>query len=402
MPKLFYISIARFPTEKAHGLQIVQNCEAFAHIGYDVELWVSNRRNTPEMKTIQDPYKHYGVDANFLIRRVPCIDLYPFAKNLSFEKIAFYLQVLSFCISLIFMLSKNRADIYYTRDEFVLLSLSLIIPREKLVFEAHQFRVSKQGAWLQRLITKRAHSIIAVSPKLKEDFIAKRQAEARQILVAHDGIRAARFENLKSQVDARKAIAWPEEAFIVGYMGRLHTMGMDKGVGSLVQALAQINGASIALVGGPDDIADKLCEDWLSHGADKERFLYAGTVPPDKIPIYLSAFDVCAMPFPWNPHYAYYMSPLKLFEYMASGRVVLATDLPSISEIVQHEYNAFIVPPDNISALEQAIQTLKENPALRAELGKKARETVMNHYTWTQRAQAIRNHIERDIIAGKE
>ena len=72
MPKLHYISLMRLPTEKAHGLQIMQNCEAFAAAGNDVTLWVSRRWNTAEMRQISDPYAYYGVERNFKIRRVLC------------------------------------------------------------------------------------------------------------------------------------------------------------------------------------------------------------------------------------------------------------------------------------------------------------------------------------------
>ena len=70
-PKLHYISLMRLPTEKAHGLQIMQNCEAFAAAGNDVTLWVSRRWNTVEMRQISDPYAYYGVERNFKIRPVP-------------------------------------------------------------------------------------------------------------------------------------------------------------------------------------------------------------------------------------------------------------------------------------------------------------------------------------------
>jgi glycosyltransferase involved in cell wall biosynthesis len=402
MPKLLYISVVRFPTEKAHGLQIAQNCEAFADAGYEVQLWVSDRHNISAMNAIQDPFQHYGVEANFTIARIPAIDLYPFIGSYPvLERIAFYVHVLTFCLVLILRLIKSKADVYYTRDEFVLLALSLVLPKEKLAFEVHQFRSSKQGAWLQKIIAKRAANIIAITPKLREDFITQHQAHPEQILVAHDGIRTARFENLPDQTEARRKIGWPQAAFIVGYMGRLHTMGMDKGVGLLVQALAPITEVSIALVGGPDNLAEELRQDWQKLEAAVGRFLYAGSVPPDDIPTYLAAFDVCAMPFPWNPHYAYYMSPLKLFEYMASGRAILATDLPSISDILKHEVNALIVQPGDSDILAEAVQKLKNDPMLCIELGKKARETVMAQYTWTHRAQAIRKHIERDIMPAK-
>lgn len=402
MPKLFYISIVRFPTEKAHGLQIAQNCEAFANTGYDVEFWVSKRSNTPEMKAIHDPFKHYGVDSNFQIRRVPCIDLFPIAMSLFAERIAFYIQVLTFCVSLFFILIFNRADIYYTRDEFVLLIMSLFLPKEKLVFEAHQFRESKQGTWLQARIANNSQSIITITAKLRDDFIAYHNTNIEKILVAHDGIRLERFENLPSQHDARQKINWSENAFIVGFVGRLQMLNnLDKGVGTLVEAIAQLDDVYLALVGGPEEGAEKLRQKWLGLGLPDCHFLYAGQVTPDEVPLYLSAFDVCAMPHPHNAQFAYYTSPLKLFEYMASGRAIVASDLPSWSDVVQDEQNALLVPPSDIDALAKAIQRLKEDSNLGEKLAQEARKTVFTQYTWTHRAQAIRNHIERDIIQSK-
>jgi glycosyltransferase involved in cell wall biosynthesis len=398
---LFYISLARFPTEKAHGLQIAQNCEALANNGYEVQLWVSTRHNTPAMKAIPDPFKHYGVDTNFTIERVSSIDLYPFMNgNLFLERIAFYVHVLTFCLVLLLRLTKNNADVYYTRDEFVLLVLSLLVPKEKLAFEAHQFRLSKHGAWLQSLVTKRSHSLIAITAKLRDDFISKRQAKPEQIILAHDGIRAARFENMPSQIEARQQIGWSEDAFIVGFVGRLQMLSnLDKGVGTLIEALAQVEHSYIGLVGGPEDAAEELRQKWLNLGLPAEHFLYVGQVTPDNVPIYLSAFDICAMPHPNNPQFAYYTSPLKLFEYMASERPVIASDLPSWADVIQHDYNALLVPPSNVEALAEAIQRLKDNVTLRERLGKQGRKTVVQHYTWTRRAQTIRNHIERDIMA---
>src|SRR5215207_5729708 len=97
MTNLLYLSLARFPTEKAHGLQIMQNCEAFADEGYTVELWVSRRLNTPEMQAIPDPYAHYGVEQKFKIARVACLDVYGLTfGNLFLEKIAFVIFVISY------------------------------------------------------------------------------------------------------------------------------------------------------------------------------------------------------------------------------------------------------------------------------------------------------------------
>ena len=397
MSELHYISFVRFPTEKAHGLQIAQNCEALADSGYTVTLWASTRRNIPEMEAIDDIHAHYGVKANFAIRRIPSIDIYHFANgNPRLEYLAFWVHTISYCFMLILNVLINKADIYYSRDRYPLIALSLIVPRKKIAFEVHQFAPTHKGAKAQQSLVRRVGHIVAITPGLRDDFIDKHKASPEQVLLAHDGIREARFKELPEQSSARQQIGWDESAFIVGYMGRLHTMGMDKGVGLLVDALARIDAVTLALVGGPDEMATQLEQQWLKQGGNRRAFYNAGTVKPDEIPLYLATFDICAMPFPRTEHYAYYMSPLKLFEYMASGKAILATDLPSVTDVLTHGETAYIVEPGNKDALCEAIITLKNDKELREKLGRNARKIVLEKYTWEARAKHIKMHLERN------
>lgn len=394
MPRLLYVSLMRLPTEKAHGLQIMQNCEAFADAGYDVTLWVARRINTPEMRKIRDIYAYYGVKRNFRIVRIPIIDLMPLAGgNLKLERIAFYIQIITYMIMLLLRGIFTRADVYYSRDETLLFALSLIKSRAKLAYEAHLFFASPRSVWLQKQVVQRCGSTIAITPKLCEDLIQQRGADPARVLVAHDGIRATRFRFMPEQRVARQKIGWNENAFIVGFVGRLHMLNMDKGVGTLIEALAQLKNVSLGLVGGPNDMADELKKRWLACGLPIENFLFAGHVSPEDVPLYLSAFDVCAMPHPFNPQFAYYTSPLKLFEYMAAQRAIVASDLPGWADVVQHEVHALLVPPGDVNALAAAIQCLKEDANLRKNLADAAYQRVMAHYTWSARATMIRDFV---------
>src|SRR5262245_60594539 len=138
MPKLLYLSLVRIPTEKAHGLQIIQNCEAFADAGYDVTLWVPRRVNTPDMRQVQDVYRYYGVKRNFTLRYLPTLDLMALAGgNLRLERIAFYIYVLTYILAVLVRLLFTSADIYYSRDETLLLALSFVKARRRLAYEVH-------------------------------------------------------------------------------------------------------------------------------------------------------------------------------------------------------------------------------------------------------------------------
>jgi glycosyltransferase involved in cell wall biosynthesis len=388
--KLIYVANIRLPTEKAHGLQIMQNCEAFADNGAQVSLWTANRANTPEMRAVKDVWEYYGVQRSFKVRRLPCIDLLPLVPERTDRtaRLIFYLQLATFTLSALLLALFTRADVYYSRDPLVIIALSFIKPRRKLAYEAHTLRPSEDGQRLQRQAVTRAGTVIAITSKLREELV-KLGADPARSMVAHDGIQKARFARMPSQADARRELGWPEDALIVGYVGRLHTLTMDKGVGALVKALGQVDGAALAVVGGPDDMAAVLREQWLEAGLDAAAFLYAGHVPPGRVPLYLSAFDICAMPHPWTEQFAYYTSPIKLFEYMASGRPIVASDLPGFAEVVTDGESALLVKPGDIDGLAGAINLLAETPVLRERLAYKAKALVLSGYTWEARARHI-------------
>ncbi len=124
--KLLYIANIRIPTEKAHGLQIVQNCEAFADAGAEVTLWVARRVNIPELRGIHDVWTHYGVKQNFALRRIPCLDLLPLVpgRNDLLARLIFYMQQGTFVLMAVLRAMFTPTDIYYSRDGIVILALS--------------------------------------------------------------------------------------------------------------------------------------------------------------------------------------------------------------------------------------------------------------------------------------
>ena len=382
----------------AHGLQIMQNCEAFAAHGVDVTLWLPRRAPIPGAEAEGDPWDYYEVERNFAIRWLPTLDLtrYVHGRQGLLARLIFYLGLGTFALSVVIAALFTRADIYYSRDPAVLFILSWIKPRKKLVYEAHRLNQPGMGERLQRAVLRRVGVTVAINPPLR-DRLAKRQAGGRhesRLMVAHDGIRRARFETILDQDAARQKAGWPEDRFIVGYVGRLQTLGMAKGVDSVIDALAKLpQAAALGLVGGPDDIAASYRDYWRQQGLSDADFLYAGHVPAGEVPLWLSAFDICVMPFPWTEHYAYYMSPIKLFEYLASGRALIVTDLPSIADVVQDGENAVVIPPSDPDALAAAIEKLRNDSALRERLAANARDWVMAHYTWEARTAAILNFI---------
>ena len=142
----------------------------------------------------------------------------------------------------------------------------------------------------------------------------------------------------------------------------------------------------LCFVGGPQ----KRIEEYQEFSKKLEilkKIKFLGQIRYNLIPQVLKSFDVLVLPYPWTNHYAFYMSPLKLFEYMTSKNPIVASDLPSIREIL-NERNAILVEPDNPQALAEGIKKAIENQAMAQEIASRAFQDVQE-YTWEKRAKKI-------------
>jgi glycosyltransferase involved in cell wall biosynthesis len=390
MPELIYLANNRLPTEKAHGLQIAQMCEAFAETGYTVTLVTPRRINTPDM--CAPLWDHYGIERNFAFRRLPCLDLFRLLPPSRVPHAAFLIQTFTYLLALGLWLLPRRPDVFYTRDLFIGLLIALTRPRSTLAYEVHQLHRSRLGRRLQAFVVRRAY-VIPVTGHLAGRVQA---LGARRVWVEHDGWRAARFEDVPSRDAARAEIGIPTGAFVVGYVGRLHTMQMSKGLDTLIDAIAQATGDGAAvdllLVGGPEAGILVLREQWTARGLPPERLHAVGQVPPEAVPRYLAAMDVGALPLPWTEHFAYFASAIKLFEYMATGCTILASDLPSTAEVVRDGESALLVPPGDVGAFAAAIQRLWADRELVRRLGAQAHIDAQR-YTWRARAERIKGFL---------
>lgn len=410
--KVIYAANARIPSEKAHAYQIVQMCEAFADQGTEVILLYASRRNPPPFAT-DDIWTHYAVEHNFRAERLPCIDLYPLAARLPgsrwWERLAAALQVTTYNLSLVIRLFPERDANLYSRDPFSLFVISLLWPRraQRTLYEAHTFPTSRAGLWLRRQLAARISGFVVITEHLRQRY-ADMPGSPHRIVVAHDGIRLARFQINGSREHWRRRIGWPEAAFIVGYMGRFYggLEQMDRGLDTLLNAVTGVaqevdRPVRLALVGGPSERVDGMREVVQSRELPDDFILYPGQVPPADVPGYLRAFDVCAIPSPWTEFYAYYTSPMKLFEYMASGSPLVASDLPTTAEIVCDGENGLLVPPGDVSALQNALRRLYNDPELARGLADRAAQDVL-HYTWDVRARRILDFIHHSQAGESE
>lgn len=381
MTKIIYITNNRIPTEKAHGFQVMKMCEAFSKLGIQVELFIPKRLNA-----IKDsPFDYYNIREIFDIKKVPVIDLIPLSKFLG--SFANFIESLTFAIFAISKLPKDGNYIVYSRDQFILWFLSFT--NKKFVYEVHSFPGKPK---FYKRIWRKAHKIITITHGIK-NLIIKRGIPEDKIIVASDAVDLEVFDAISANKDElRDELNLPKDNFIVGYVGKFKTLEMEKGIAVMLEALPMVDkDVKMIFVGGEELEIN-------SYKALSNRFnvysqaLFFGYQPHIKAIKYMKAADALVIPFPNKPHYAFYASPLKLFEYMAAGRPIISSDLPALREIL-NEKNALFFKPDDSADLARSIKMLKSSQMLGYHISQQALADV-KEYTWDKRAQRILEFIK--------
>ena len=368
--KLTYISNSRMPTGHAHGLQIMYMCEEFAKQGAEVELVVPAKKNFHEV----DPFTYYRVERLFHITRIRVPDL---ASRIALApSITFLLDLVFYALALYFQpISKER--VIYTRD-YVLL---FFLPRSvKIFLEVHDVPRTR---WIFTWAASRAVGFVAITGGVK-DALIKRGVRPEKIIVAPDGVHLQDFENPESRGAARRRLGLPLDRKIAMYIGRIDGW---KGTETFFEAAALMRDVLTVVIGA---IPGKLDE--LQREYPYIRFF--AMRPYKELPNNQAAADVLVLPASGRHAIsARYTSPLKLFSYMTSGIPILASDVPSLREVID-EKSAFWFKPDDAEDLARAIEYAIEHSGEGAEKARVAKELV-KRYTWEERGKCILSFIRK-------
>ncbi len=370
--KLIYLANARIPTEKAHGVHIVQMCEAFADCGAQVELVVPRRRNPIK----SDAFQYYGVRNNFRITKIPCLDLLAHDRVFPF---AFLLQTATFLLAAKIYLFFRKYDLLYTREQLVGLAF------RNFVLELHFLPKTVKAA--HNKIYGRAKKIVILTSGIK-DLLIGYGVPLGKIIVEPDGVNLEKFGIEISKDEARKKIGLPLDKKIALYWGSFFRYEY-KGVRVLLEATRYFNNEFLFVLVGGSDQEIKLA----GSEYDTSNIKLLGHQQYYLAPIYMKAADVLLLPNKSGDiESEQYTSPLKMFEYMASGRVIVATKLPSLREILD-ENCAILVESNSAESLAAGIKETFADPQKSEKLARRAKEIVANH-SWQKRASRILNFIE--------
>ena len=372
--KILYIANIRLPTEKAHGIQIMKMCEAFAHLGHTVELVVPDRR-TP---ITEDPFSYYGVERTFSITRLPTLDA------VSWGRAGFWLQALSFIFYAARHVRRSSAEVVYSRDPALFFFGRMPLDKA-LIWEIH----TKPTLRAVEKIRESHVRVVAISGGLR-DVLIKAGVPSGRITVAHDAVDADMFAQVLDRQMVRKELSLPEEKKLVAYIGKYKTMGESKGVEDIISAVGRLRDThstvGLLLAGLNQDEFSEVRNLVSAAGLEDAAHL-VGHVGHNQVAQYMRAADVLVMNYPNTEHYARFMSPLKLFEYMASGTPIVTSDLPSIREVLS-DASAFFFKVDDPDSLRRAIEVVLANPAEASQKATTALSEAREH-TWQKRAKDI-------------
>ncbi len=373
--KIVYVSHWRFPSEKTMSPLIMKTCEMLSRGGADVELWIPRRWNHA-FKGVS-PFQYHAVKEVFRIRRLPCMDF----MGIFSGTLPFIVMVASFNISVFVMaLFYTRRDtIFYLHD--VRNAVPLVFFREGIFLEIHDFYKSSVDA-LNRLVFTRVRGLI-VTNKVKMDVLRSRYGIPESGMIhAPNAVDIALFSPRLSKEEARNTLRISHSEKIVLYTGHLFYW---KGVDTLFETHPLLkDGEFLYFVGGTDDdiatFKDK------AKGCPNVRIV--GRRPHVEIPLWLQAADVLVLPNTARfEESKYETSPVKLFEYLASGKPIVASDIPSIRDIVDDRMVWFF-EADNPSSLVKVVHTALHERKKSEEKGGVAHAEAQK-FSWSRRTGRV-------------
>lgn len=366
--RVLYISNGNIPSKWAHTFQVMKMAEALAAQVERLDL-LTARGLLFDRPNRVDLHGWYGVSPSLRIIRLPTrlrapADFLTHYDDARFDHAAVWYARL------------RRPDLVYSRS--VGAAAGCVAHGLPTLLETHIHSGMRQLGLLREIADRPAlRALVTVTDALRDDWIAA-DVPAARIHVWPDAVDLERFQALPPVPEARAQLGLPHEGPLVVYCGHFYPA---KGVPCLVDAGRLLPKATLLLVGGwPEDI-----ERMRAQARGCETIHFSGFVANERVPLHLAAADVLVLPNSARTREARTTSPLKLFEYMAARRPIVATRVPALEGLLQHGRNAWVVAPDSPEALAAGIERVLADPGLGARLAEQAWQDVQ-HYTWRRRA----------------
>ena len=374
--RIAYISEMRMPTERAHGIQIMRTCESLSLSGADVTLYYSRRKQSNKNLENVNPYEYFDVTENFTIKDVYYLDVLVIEKFIKpILNPLMFLANAVFAITSMAVAKKWNPDIYYTRHW--LCATVLILLGNPVGFELHRAGSNEFTGRALKIISllsksKNMRFISTISNELKTNLLSLGVSK-NKIFVLPDALPNYNLQK-KSKLNSSE-----NDVVYTGHLVR------GRGVDVLLKAAKLLPKVRFTIVGGNEKDRDNLIK---TFQPDK-NVTFVNHIPPSEVKIYQISAKILVLP----QTDIHGQSPLKLFEYIASKKPIIATNLNPIKEILEDEFSALLFNPGDFSQLAKYISKLLDDDELRNYLSENASQKY-KHWTWENRSKNIINIIE--------
>lgn len=377
--RVHYLSTSTIPSRAANAVHVMKICAAMVRLGHEPTLF--SRGGTDA--SADAIFHEYGITDVFDLERVrtgriPLVSSLRYAWRCRQRSKDFGIP-----------------DVYWARQVQSLLAVrDLGAP---LVYEVHGLFPSRYHRALERLLIRSPNlsHVVVISDALRNDFLEVHpELAASRVLVAHDGADPV-------AEPSGPVTPWPGRSGVVqvGYTGHLYE---GRGVDAMIELARRMPQLDFHLVGGTDHDVERWQRSIERRGR-LENLWFHGHQPAARMGSYLARFDIALAPYQHHVRSsrgddtARWVSPMKIFEYMAAGKAIVASTLPTICEVLTDDTDALLREPDNIDAWHAAVERLATDRDLRGRLGRAARQRLEACYTWTARAEAVLDRAERGM-----
>ena len=353
-------------------------CEAFVKAGEDVTYIHGHRIGARPKVTWDDVSAQYGLETKFEIKTFRNVrkNTGPLATPTQLTMIG---PMTAWTLARLLLCRLDSDDVVFGRNYYPLFFLAAIISRvpmeerPRIYFEQHNPIDNRfESQFYQRI-----DGVVSITDRLATHLVANRPIERERIFVAPDGVDLTPYAGL-SRADSRATLDISPDTSVVMYTGHLYR---GKGAETLVSAAKGLD-AEVYIVGGYDEDIARVKQ----TVGNPENVTFTGFVEPAEIPQYQVAADVLVAPYteesrPW-------VSPLKLFEYMAAEKPIVASDREVLQEVLVDGENALLFEKGNPVALCETLERVLGDEPLAKRLAQNARHTAEQH-TWERRAERI-------------
>jgi len=380
--KILYLHNADLFTEEAHLLQVLFMCNAFSENSCDVILSLNCPIKLNKKNVYDYVYSSFGIKPNFKI-------ILNSSFKMKYNRLGKY-----FSSSYYRKIIKTvNPDICYIRHHLIL--QPCIQEKIPYIYEIHNNIFYNRFQFINNYILRKTVKasqedsmlkIVFISENLKKYFI-KKGIDSSKSIVLHDGFNSKFFNKELTQQSAREYLGLPKNKKIVVYAGSLFP---DREIGNILKLARNIPEALFIIVGGPQKYVDYFDKIIKEKGLKNVKL--TGRKPNLEVVKYLFAADVLLALWSYKVPTINYCSPLKVFEYMAAGRIIVAHGFPTIKEVLRDRKNSLLVIPNNFEDLLKKVMyalTMRYPN----EISNNARKDAFAKYSWEMRVKTILDNI---------